>query len=93
MRQNICANLQRPMMRTMLHMALVFGIVICYNSEFLLLARALAQVGAQLLIVPTFTYSAGGYHLLRIGCQARALENQLYVALSPPPIFNAMSKW
>ncbi|HZV09286.1 MAG TPA: nitrilase-related carbon-nitrogen hydrolase, partial [Novosphingobium sp.] len=59
------------------------GIAICYDSEFPLIARAFAEAGAHLLLAPSCTDSAHGYWRVRIGCQARALEGQFYVAQSP----------
>lgn len=59
------------------------GITICYDSEFPLLARALAQAGADLILVPSCTDSLHGYWRVRLGSQARALENQCFVLQSP----------
>ncbi|HOO51394.1 MAG TPA: carbon-nitrogen hydrolase family protein [Alphaproteobacteria bacterium] len=59
------------------------GVAICYDSEFPLLVRHLVQEGADLILVPSCTESFSGYHRVKIGCQARALENQCYVAHSP----------
>lgn len=56
---------------------------ICYDGEFPLLARAQAEAGAQLLLVPSCTDTLAGYHRVRVGCQARALENQCVVVQSP----------
>jgi len=56
------------------------GIDICYDCEFPLYARAQAEAGATLLLVPSCTDTAAGATRVRIGCQARALENQLPVA-------------
>ncbi|WP_049621395.1 carbon-nitrogen hydrolase family protein [Frateuria defendens] len=55
------------------------GINICYDSEFPLYARAQAEAGAALLLVPSCTDTEAGASRVRIGCQARALENQLPV--------------
>ena len=55
------------------------GICTCYDSEFPLLARALVERGANLILVPSCTDTLAGYYRVRIGCQARALENQCYV--------------
>lgn len=60
-----------------------FAINICYDSEFPLLARAQAEAGAQLILVPSCTDTPAGYHRVRVGCQARALENQCLVVQSP----------
>jgi predicted amidohydrolase len=50
------------------------GILICYDSEFPLLGRALAE--ADLLLVPSCTEALTGYWRVRIGAMARALEAQ-----------------
>ncbi len=56
------------------------AITICYDSEFPLLARRQVAAGAELILVPSCTDTLAGYHRVKIGCQARALENQCYVA-------------
>ncbi|WP_262963920.1 carbon-nitrogen hydrolase family protein [Methylobacter psychrophilus] len=55
------------------------AINICYDSEFPLLARAQAEAGCVLILVPSCTDTRAGYHRVKIACQARALENQCYV--------------
>jgi predicted amidohydrolase len=55
------------------------GIVICYDVEFPLLARAQAEAGAELILAPSCTDTEAGYFRVRIGAQARALENQCHV--------------
>ncbi len=57
-----------------------FGILICYDSEFPLLGRALCDV--DVLLVPSCTEAQSGYWRVRIGAQARALEAQCVVAMS-----------
>ena len=59
------------------------GINICYDSEFPLIARQQVEAGANLILVPSCTDTDAGFHRVRIGCQARALENQCYVLQSP----------
>jgi predicted amidohydrolase len=59
------------------------GVAICYDSEFPLIARALVEAGAELLLVPSCTDSEHGYWRVRLGAQARALEGQCYVVQSP----------
>jgi predicted amidohydrolase len=56
------------------------GIDICYDIEFPLYARAQVEAGARVLLVPSCTDTAAGATRVRVGCQARALENQVYVA-------------
>ncbi|MEQ1636173.1 MAG: carbon-nitrogen hydrolase family protein [Methylococcales bacterium] len=55
------------------------AIDVCYDSEFPLLARKQVEAGADLILVPSCTDTLAGYYRVRIGCQARALENQCYV--------------
>jgi predicted amidohydrolase len=55
------------------------GINICYDSEFPMLARQQVEQGANLILVPSCTDTLAGFHRVKIGCQARALENQCYV--------------
>lgn len=59
------------------------GILICYDNEFPLLARTLAEGGADLILAPSCTDTEAGYHRVRIGAQARALESQIAVLQSP----------
>jgi predicted amidohydrolase len=59
------------------------GIAICYDAEFPLIARSLAESGAEILIVPSCTESLAGYYRVRHACAARSLENQIYVVQSP----------
>jgi len=59
------------------------AILICYDAEFPLLARAISEAGAEVLLVPSCTESEAGYWRVRIACQARAVEAQCLVAQSP----------
>ncbi len=59
------------------------GINVCYDSEFPHYARQMVESGASLILVPSCTDTRAGYYRVRIGCQARALENQCYVVQSP----------
>jgi predicted amidohydrolase len=59
------------------------GILICYDNEFPMLARRLAEGGVDLILAPSCTDTEAGYHRVRIGAQARALENQIAVLQSP----------
>jgi predicted amidohydrolase len=58
------------------------AINVCYDSEFPLFARRQAEAGALMVLVPSCTDTLAGYHRVRIGCRARALENQFYVVQS-----------
>lgn len=55
------------------------GIMICYDSEFPELGRHLTDQGALLLFVPYCTDVRSGHLRVRYSCQARAVENQVYV--------------
>ncbi|WP_412507011.1 carbon-nitrogen hydrolase family protein [Roseovarius sp. SYSU LYC5161] len=56
------------------------GILICYDSEFPLLGRALAE--ADVILVPSCTEALSGYWRVRIGAMARALETQCVTAMA-----------
>ena len=60
-----------------------FGIAICYDVEFPLIARAMNDGGAAMILAPSCTDTMHGYHRVRVGAQARALENQCFVIQSP----------
>lgn len=55
------------------------GVLICYDSEFPEPVRHLADQGAKILFVPFCTDERQGYLRVRYCCQARAVENQMYV--------------
>jgi len=59
------------------------GILICYDNEFPMLGRRLAELGVELVLAPSCTDTLAGAYRVRIGAQARALENQ-YAILSSP---------
>ena len=59
------------------------GVCICYDVEFPLLARALVEAGAELILAPSCTETLRGYWRVRIGAQARALESQCLVVHAP----------
>ncbi len=59
------------------------GLVICYDIEFPLISRALAEAGAEIIVAPSNTETEHGYWRVRTGCMARALENQVYTVHSP----------
>jgi predicted amidohydrolase/GNAT superfamily N-acetyltransferase len=58
------------------------GILVCYDVEFPEAARALAEAGIQILFVPSCTDERQGYCRVRYCAQARASENQIYVAMA-----------
>jgi predicted amidohydrolase len=59
------------------------GVIICYDAEFPLLARALVDAGAEILLAPSATEALAGYTRVKVGAMARALENQCVVAHAP----------
>ncbi len=58
----------------------MIGILVCYDAEFPEPARYLADQGAEILFVPYCTDTRAGYLRVRYCSQARAIENQVYVA-------------
>ena len=58
------------------------GILICYDVEFPELSRMLADQGMKILFVPFWTDTKNGYLRIRRCAQARAIENECYVAIS-----------
>ncbi|WP_424832984.1 carbon-nitrogen hydrolase family protein [Ruegeria sp.] len=56
------------------------GVLICYDSEFPLLGRALSD--ADLILVPSCTEALSGYWRVRIGAMSRALENQCVTVMA-----------
>lgn len=58
------------------------GILICYDIEFPELARLLADEGVDIMFVPYLTDTQNGYSRVRNCAQARAIENECYVALT-----------
>jgi predicted amidohydrolase/GNAT superfamily N-acetyltransferase len=58
------------------------GILICYDVEFPELPRILADQGMNILFVPFLTDTQNGYSRVRYCAQARAIENECYVAIA-----------
>jgi len=58
------------------------GIQICYDVEFPEPARILAEQGMQILFVPFLTDTQHAYNRVRFCAQARAVENECYVAIA-----------
>lgn len=59
------------------------GIAICYDCEFPLLVRALTEAGAETILIPSCTERLAGFHRVRAGAAARALESQIATVTSP----------
>ncbi len=58
------------------------GVLICYDSEFPELGRYLVDQGANIVFVPFCTDERQSYLRVRYCCQARAVENQMYVVMA-----------
>ena len=58
------------------------GILICYDVEFPELSRLMANKGMQILFVPFMTDTQNAYTRVRVCAQARAIENECYVAIA-----------
>ncbi|GEM_PF-936571 len=59
------------------------GLLICADIQFPELSRYLVHKGVDLILCPSLTWNRRGLHRVRTGCQARAIENQLFVVMSP----------
>lgn len=58
------------------------GVLICYDAEFPELSRLLSDEGMDILFVPFLTDTQNGYSRVRHCSQARAIENECYVAIA-----------
>lgn len=58
------------------------GVLICYDVEFPELGRLLADEGLDILFVPFLTDTQNGFSRVRNCAQARAIENECYVAIA-----------
>ncbi len=58
------------------------SILICYDIEFPELSRQVCEAGADILFVPSSTDDRQGFLRVRYCAQARAIENQVYVAIA-----------
>lgn len=58
------------------------GILICYDVEFPELTRIMADEGMDILFVPFLTDTQNAYSRVRSCAQARAIENECYVAIA-----------
>ncbi|QKG53460.1 bifunctional GNAT family N-acetyltransferase/carbon-nitrogen hydrolase family protein [Hymenobacter sp. BRD67] len=58
------------------------GILVCYDVEFPELSRLLSDEGMKILFVPFWTDTKNSYQRVRICAQARAIENECYVAIT-----------
>ncbi len=58
------------------------GVLICYDVEFPELSRLLADEGMEILFVPFLTDTQNAYMRVRLCAQARAIENECFVAIA-----------
>jgi len=58
------------------------AVLVCYDIQFPELARVAVAEGANILFVPFNTNDRLGYLRVRACAQARAIENQVYVAIA-----------
>lgn len=58
------------------------GVLICYDVEFPELSRLLSEEGMSILFVPYLTDTQNGYTRVKRCAQARAIENECYVAVA-----------
>ncbi len=58
------------------------GVLICYDIEFPELSRLLADDGMNILFVPFLTDTQNGFSRVKNCAQARAIENECYVAIA-----------
>lgn len=58
------------------------AILVCYDVEFPEAARVMAEAGAEILFVPSCTNERQAFCRVRYCAQARAIENQIYVAMA-----------
>lgn len=57
------------------------GVLICYDVEFPELPRLLREQGIDILFVPFWTDTKNGFLRVERCAQARAIENEIYVAI------------
>lgn len=77
---HLCAGTELRLFETALGK---IGILICYDSEFPLQARALVAAGADVILVPSCTDFPAGQTRVRQSCRARAIEGQCLIVQAP----------
>lgn len=60
-----------------------FAMLICYDSEFPILARRLIEAGCDMILVPSCTELEAGQTRVRQSARARAIEGQCVVVQAP----------
>ncbi|MEO9324822.1 nitrilase-related carbon-nitrogen hydrolase [Nocardioides sp. C4-1] len=59
------------------------GIAICYEAEIPEVCTTLTALGAEVLLVPSYTFTEAGFWRVRHCAAARAIEDQVYVVHCP----------
>ncbi len=59
------------------------GVAICYEAEIPEVATALTAQGAEVILVPSYTFTEAGFWRVRHCAAARAIEDQVYVVHCP----------
>jgi predicted amidohydrolase len=73
-----CEGTSRP--PVVEHRGVGIGVAVCYDVEFPELVRDLADRGAEVIAVPSWTASEAGYQRVSRCAAGRAVENQCFVA-------------
>lgn len=71
-----------PELRVFRHLGATCAVAICYDVEFPAYCAAAAEAKVDILFVPSCTDDVHGYWRVRHCAEARAVENQCYVALA-----------
>jgi len=58
------------------------SIMVCYDVEFPEAARMVSEAGAEIIFVPSCTDDRQGFLRVKYCCHARAIENQVFVAMT-----------
>lgn len=75
---------------------LKIAIALCYEMEFPEVVRILTMKGAEIIFCPSYTIGEHGFWRVRHCCQARTIENQIYVihsSLVGTPPRHTMAGW
>jgi predicted amidohydrolase len=59
------------------------GIAVCYEAEIPEVTTILARRGAEVLLVPSYTFTEAGFYRVRHCTAARCIENQVYAVHCP----------
>lgn len=69
--------------RTFRHGGAILAVAVCYDVEFPEAVRCMAEAGAEILLVPSWTDDEAGFWRVRHCVQARCIENVLYAVHAP----------